>query len=209
MKRFAVGLIALILVAAVPAAVAAGRPVSGFHAMGDWAKVSFQQVPPELDCLAVYPWVAFHAGDHLATLGAGRPGPWSDTEVRLTIFDDCGAERTQLYDLYGWQPAPPTISSLESASVDKVEVLLSDSEGNEITAVVDLDWTGNDDPEVRVTNLPHDGGHAVETVVSANLSGALTFAGGNVAWDGMRPFTVADAWSVEMGRFVFANVAHP
>ncbi|HSO28964.1 MAG TPA: hypothetical protein VLS28_03615 [Candidatus Sulfomarinibacteraceae bacterium] len=205
MKRLAVGLLAVVLLSSAPVAGAVERPVYGIHAQGDWATASFQQLPTEGACFAVYPWVAFYAGDRAAELGSGRPWSWSDVSVGLTIYDTC-AEGALRYDLYGWVPVPPTMASLDIAIVDDAVVYLEDRDGNRINAVVDLAWVGGSDPRIQPVNDPDHGRHGMERVVNAGLSGTLTFSGGNLTWPGMRAFTPADAISVEMGKFHWNQV---
>jgi hypothetical protein len=200
-KRPTIGLFVAALLAFAPQGTVSAATVSGYRDIQNWAQVGFEQVPPEVDCIAVYPTVTFVAGDHLAAIGAGKPGPWSDVTVNLTIYDAC-ADGPPLLSLDGFIPVTnPEMISMESASLTGVVVNLSDSSGaNTISAIVNLAWDGNDDPERRITQGSGDGYRRVDTVVTAAVSGTLEFTGGNVSWDGLRIFTADDAAYAEMGH---------
>jgi hypothetical protein len=188
---------------------ASAATVSGYRDIQDWAQVGFEQVPPEVDCIAVYPTVTFVAGDHLAALGEGKPGPWSDVTVNLTIYDAC-ADGPSLLSLDGFTPVTnPEMISMESASLAGVVVNLTDSSGeNTISAIVNLAWDANDDPQLRITQGSADGYRRVDTVVTAVVTGTLEFTGGNVSWDGMRIFTADDAFYAEMGHAFEIALSH-
>lgn len=201
MKRPTVSLfLAASLAFAAHGAVSAAT-VSGYRDIQDWAQVGFEQVPPEVDCIAVYPTVTLVAGDHLAAIGAGKPGPWSDVTVNLTIYDAC-TDGPPLLSLDGFTPVTnPEMISMESASVTGVVVNLTDASGaNTISAIVNLAWDANDDPAHRISHGSGDGYRRVDTVVTAAVTGTLEFTGGNVSWDGMRIFTADDAAYAEMGH---------
>jgi hypothetical protein len=201
----AVGLLSLVLVPSTIAG-ASERPVYGIHSQGDRAIAVFQQRPAEGPCLAVYPWVQFVAGDRAAELGSGRPWSWSDVSVGLAIYDICEDWALE-YELYGWVPVRPTLASLDIAIVDNADVYLEDGQGNAINAVVDLAWVATGDLSIQPVNDPNwPNGHGMERVVNADLSGTLTFSGGNLTWPGMRAFTPGDATQATLGRFHFNEV---
>jgi hypothetical protein len=195
MRRIiAAGLLGLALLLPVPVA-ARGDP--GFIAMGDWAVADYELHPD--GCYSFYPNVAYYVGERGGDLGTPL-WIWSDVSVTLVVYDRCAAW-AEVARLYGWTPVPPTIESLESATVDFVSFRIDDGAGGWLTATIDLSWTaiGGATPSGQTWGVKSY--RRTQAMVAADLAGTLTITDGNTGW-GQLTFGPDDAFNAELGKFI-------
>jgi hypothetical protein len=175
--------LAFALVIGLAPGVAAGRPDTGDRDIQLFAQANLDEDLGE--CTMAKLAVSFAAGDNLQNpIGSGKPGSWSDVELRLQIYNFCTDTELALFEGFGLHP--PEIVPFTSALVTGVETDLFRSSSESVHAWVDLYWTGFGMPEVRTENV--DGYIRVERFVPAVVTGQVV-VGPNAVWGSALTFT--------------------
>ena len=191
-------LLVLALSASLGMGTAAARPDTGGRDIQDFAVANFRKTVAI--CVDAAASVRFFAGDNLQSpIGGGQPSAWSDTDITLEVIDTCaGGSEVVLWHLEGFSTVEdPDMERLEHASLDAA-VTLSNGNGVSVDALIDLEWTGNDDAMVGIGHQLDIGYFRQERFETAQIAGSIAFLPSQVWPDGI-VFTQDDPYDAAIG----------